>query len=82
MERVFKGQGLSLMTASLDFQLTELIERVDEKTELASFMAEVGRKDCSSGLTIPMQVVTQFKIADTKKFDKTINTEDQLAALG
>ena len=33
-------------------------------------------------LTIPMQVVTQFKIADTKKFDKTINTEDQLAALG
>ena len=64
--------------------MTELIERVDEKTELASFMAEVGigRMDYSLELTIPMQVVTQFKIADTKKFDKTINTEDQLAALG
>ena len=33
-------------------------------------------------LIIPRQVVTQFKIADTKKFDKIINTEDQLAALG
>ena len=31
---------------------------------------------------VPMQVVTQFKIADSKKFDKTISTEDQLAALG
>ena len=47
-------------------------------------MAEVGigRMDYSLELAIPMQVVTQFKIADTKKFDKTINTEDQLAALG
>ena len=71
-------------TFSICFQLTELIERVDEKTELASFMAEVGRMDYALELelTIPMQVVTQFKIADTKKFDKTINTEDQLAALG
>ena len=75
------------------FKLTELIERVDEKTELATFMAEVGRVDCSSALLppflhsyalreVPMQVVTQFKIADSKKFDKTISTEDQLAALG
>ena len=39
------------------FKLTELIERVDEKTELATFMAEVGRVDCSSALlrsSIPM----------------------------
>ena len=37
---------------------------------------------CLLKLTIPKQVVTQFKIGDTKKFDKIINTEDQLAALG
>lgn len=59
-----------------------MIERVDEKTELATFMSEVGWEYCFLELTIPQQVVTQFKIADTKKFDKIINTEDQLAALG
>ena len=47
-------------------QLTELVDRVEEKTELAIFMSEV---------------VKQFKIADTRKFDKTITTEDRLNAL-
>ena len=28
-----------------------------------------------------LKVVTQFKIADTKKFDKTITLEDKLEAL-
>ena len=39
---------------------------MEEKTELAMFMAEV---------------VKQFKIADSRKFDKTITTEDRLNAL-
>ena len=49
------------------FQLEELINRVSERTELADFL---------------LDVVAQLKIGDIKEFDKTINTEDKLEALG
>ena len=45
----------------------ELINRVSERTELADFL---------------LDVVAQLRIGDVKEFDKTINTEDKLEALG
>ena len=47
--------------------MEELINRVSERTELADFL---------------LDVVAQLKIGDIKEFDKTVNTEDKLEALG
>ena len=46
--------------------MEELINRVNERTELGEFLLEV---------------VAQLKIGDTKQFDRTITTEDKLLAL-
>ena len=92
-------EALQCSHASITFiQLTEVIGRTEEKTELATFLTEVRRNSNQNAYCILMlrlsvcdcvlyvirnipKVVTQFKIADTKKFDKTITLEDKLEAL-
>ena len=47
-------------------KLSDLINRVSERTELGEFLVEV---------------VTQLRIGDSKQFDRKVTIEDQLEAL-
>ena len=48
------------------FELSALIKRVNERTELGEFLVEV---------------VAQLRIPDSKQFDRRVTVEDQLEAL-